>query len=107
MRSYSVIRQTLKKRPCFRYFLPLWFITISIFEGNWYFPPEALEKEYFKPSDKHTTCFWKGLASYYKIDVDGAVNENGAWYYPALRQAQYLTLRKTSQITWHFGMAWK
>lgn len=51
-------------------------------EGNWYFPPDALKKECLKPSDKHTTCFWKGLASYYQIDVDGVVNEDGAWYYP-------------------------
>ena len=51
-------------------------------EGNLYFPPDAIKKEYFKPSDKHTTCFWKGLASYYQIDVDGVVNEDGAWYYP-------------------------
>lgn len=51
-------------------------------EGNWYFPPDALKKEYFKPSNKHTTCFWKGLASYYQVDVDGVVNEDGAWYYP-------------------------
>jgi len=51
-------------------------------EGNWYFPPDALKKEYFKLSDKHTTCFWKGEASYYQIDVDGEVNDDGAWYYP-------------------------
>jgi uncharacterized protein (DUF427 family) len=51
-------------------------------EGNWYFPPSALTKEYFAPTDKHTVCFWKGLASYYQIDVDGSVNNDGAWYYP-------------------------
>ena len=31
MKSYSVIKQILKRRPYFRYFLLLWFITISIF----------------------------------------------------------------------------
>lgn len=51
-------------------------------EGNWYFPPESIKKEYFKPSDLHTTCFWKGEASYYDIDVDGNINDGGAWYYP-------------------------
>jgi uncharacterized protein (DUF427 family) len=51
-------------------------------EGNWYFPPSTINKEYFKPSDEHSTCFWKGLASYYNIDVDGDVNKGGAWYYP-------------------------
>jgi uncharacterized protein (DUF427 family) len=37
--------------------------------------------EYFKKSDHHTTCHWKGLASYYTLDVDGQINENAAWYY--------------------------
>ena len=51
-------------------------------EGNWYFPPDAIKKEYFNPTDKHTTCFWKGQASYFAVDVDGSANEDGAWYYP-------------------------
>ncbi|RMF27639.1 MAG: DUF427 domain-containing protein, partial [Cyanobacteria bacterium J083] len=36
-------------------------------EGNHYFPPEAIKSEYFQASDTHTTCFWKGVASYYNI----------------------------------------
>jgi len=51
-------------------------------EGNWYFPPASINKDYFKTNNDHTTCFWKGEASYYDIDVDGNVNEGGAWYYP-------------------------
>lgn len=51
-------------------------------EGNWYFPPTALKREYFKESDIHTVCVWKGEASYYNVDVDGQVSEGGAWYYP-------------------------
>jgi uncharacterized protein (DUF427 family) len=53
---------------------------ISI-EGNWYFPPYSLHKEYLQPNDEHTTCFWKGQANYYDIDVDGKMNQGGAWYY--------------------------
>lgn len=52
-------------------------------EGNYYFPPKSIQEDYFKPNNEHTTCFWKGEASYYDIDVDGNVNESGAWYYPA------------------------
>lgn len=53
-------------------------------EGNWYFPPQSLKKEYFKPSDQHTSCFWKGEASYYDdVAVDGDTNQGGAWYYPS------------------------
>lgn len=51
-------------------------------EGNHYFPPEAVKMEYFKPSDTHTTCPWKGVASYYTVVVDGQENKDAAWYYP-------------------------
>ncbi|MDE2465600.1 MAG: DUF427 domain-containing protein [Alphaproteobacteria bacterium] len=53
-----------------------------IVEGNHYFPPESIHKQYFQPSDKHTTCPWKGLASYYNVVVDGQINKDAAWYYP-------------------------
>lgn len=56
--------------------------SLIFIEGNWYFPPESIKKDYFSSSNHHTTCFWKGEASYYNIDVDGNVNEDGAWYYP-------------------------
>lgn len=51
-------------------------------EGNWYFPPDSLKREFFNDSDHQTTCFWKGDASYYDVVVDGTTNEFGAWYYP-------------------------
>lgn len=51
-------------------------------EGNWYFPPDSLKRQYFAPSDHRTTCHWKGEASYYDIVVDGQTNAFGAWYYP-------------------------
>jgi len=51
-------------------------------EGNHYFPPDAVNHAYFRESDTHTRCYWKGVASYYTIEVDGKRNLNGAWYYP-------------------------
>jgi len=51
-------------------------------EGNWYFPPGSVKKEFYKPSETHTTCFWKGQASYYTVEAGGKTNEDGAWYYP-------------------------
>ena len=53
-----------------------------VVEGNHYFPPEAVHRQYLQPSDTHTTCPWKGLASYYHINVDGEINKDAAWYYP-------------------------
>ena len=51
-------------------------------EGNWYFPPTAINKEFFTANSQHTTCFWKGEASYYDITVNGNTNDGAAWYYP-------------------------
>lgn len=56
-------------------------------EGNFYFPPHSINREYFKESSHHTTCFWKGVASYYTIEVNGQKNENAAWYYPNPQEA--------------------
>ncbi|GAB4478284.1 MAG: DUF427 domain-containing protein [Elainellaceae cyanobacterium] len=58
-----------------------------VVEGNQYFPPDAIKSEYFQPSDTHTTCPWKGVASYYNIVVDGQVNKDAAWYYPTPKDA--------------------
>jgi len=51
-------------------------------EGNHYFPPETVKREYLFDSSAHTTCPWKGLASYYTVSVDGKENRDAAWYYP-------------------------
>jgi uncharacterized protein (DUF427 family) len=51
-------------------------------EGNHYFPPGSVKKEYLSPSDMHTTCPWKGEANYYSITTDNHEEQNAAWYYP-------------------------
>ena len=58
-----------------------------VIEGNHYFPPDAIAKAYFQPSDTNTTCPWKGEASYYNVVVDGQVNKDAAWYYPQPKDA--------------------
>lgn len=59
----------------------------EIVEGNHYFPAEAVHKEFFRPSETHTVCPWKGVASYYSIEVDGEKNPDAAWYYPEPKSA--------------------
>jgi uncharacterized protein (DUF427 family) len=61
--------------------------TFEKVEGNVYFPANSIKKEYFKESNTHTTCPWKGVASYYSIDVDGKENKDAAWYYPEPKDA--------------------
>ncbi|BAY91038.1 MULTISPECIES: DUF427 domain-containing protein [unclassified Tolypothrix] len=57
-----------------------------VVEGNHYFPPDAINKQFFKESNTHTTCPWKGVASYYSVEVDGQVNQDAAWYYPNAKE---------------------
>ena len=59
----------------------------EIVEGNRYFPPGAVNRAYLRESATHTTCGWKGLASYYHVVVDGETNEDAAWYYPEPKDA--------------------
>jgi uncharacterized protein (DUF427 family) len=54
----------------------------ELVEGNVYFPPDSLNREYFRESDHSTTCPWKGKANYFDIEVDGQANDRAAWYYP-------------------------
>jgi uncharacterized protein (DUF427 family) len=58
-----------------------------VVEGNHYFPAESIKREHFRESSTHTTCPWKGLASYYDVVVDGEVNRDAAWYYPEPKPA--------------------
>jgi uncharacterized protein (DUF427 family) len=53
-----------------------------VVEGNQYFPLADVRQEYLRPSDSHTTCHWKGVASYYDVVVGDRVNGDAAWYYP-------------------------
>jgi uncharacterized protein (DUF427 family) len=58
-----------------------------VVEGNHYFPPESVNAEYFRESDTHTICPWKGEAGYRTIEVDGQSNPDAAWYYPEPKDA--------------------
>lgn len=58
-----------------------------VVEGNHYFPPESIKGEHFRDSSTHTTCPWKGEASYYDVVVNGEVNKDAAWYYPQPKDA--------------------
>lgn len=60
---------------------------IVIVENNKYFPAEAINKDFLKTSDTHTTCPWKGVASYYSLFVNGQENKDAAWYYPSPKAA--------------------
>lgn len=58
-----------------------------VVEGNHYFPPETIKREFFRDSNHQTICSWKGTCSYYHVEVNGQRNENAAWYYPTPKEA--------------------
>jgi uncharacterized protein (DUF427 family) len=53
-----------------------------VIEGNYYFPPDDVQRQYLRESRSRSLCFWKGVARYYTLEVDGRRNEDAAWYYP-------------------------
>ena len=74
-----------------------------VVENNHYFPKESVNRTYLTDSQTHTTCPWKGLASYYSLSVDGKTNTDAAWYYPDPKPAAdqikgYLAFWKGVQV---------
>lgn len=59
----------------------------KIVEGNYYFPPDSAKKQYLKSSQTHSTCYWKGVANYYDLEVKGKINKDAAWFYPQPKPA--------------------
>ncbi len=72
-----------------------------VVEGNHYFPAASLHREYFRDSDQHSVCPWKGTASYYDVVVAGAVNAQAAWYYP---QPQAAATQITDRVAFWKGV---
>jgi uncharacterized protein (DUF427 family) len=49
---------------------------------RYYIPPEDVRKDVLVPSDRHTQCPYKGIASYHSVEVGGETEENVIWHYP-------------------------
>lgn len=58
-----------------------------VIENNHYFPADSINKKYFKHSETESNCPWKGVASYFTLDVNGEENKDAAWYYPKTSHA--------------------
>ena len=58
-----------------------------VIEGNHYFPPDTIKREFFSESDLTSTCHWKGEANYYSLTVGGEEKKDAAWYYPEPKDA--------------------
>jgi uncharacterized protein (DUF427 family) len=53
----------------------------KVVERNHYFPPEDVDERYLRSSLMRSLCVWKGIASYYTLEVAGERNRNAAWMY--------------------------
>lgn len=51
-------------------------------EGNWYFPPASVKKEFLQNSDTPYTCPWKGVCQFFNVGVEGDWSKDSAWTYP-------------------------
>lgn len=51
-------------------------------EGNWYFPPAAVKKEYLRKSPTPYTCPWKGECQYFDVGQNDDYSKDSAWSYP-------------------------
>ncbi len=48
---------------------------------RYYIPPEDVDVQYLKSSSTHTRCPYKGLASYWSLQVDGDEKKDLVWGY--------------------------
>ncbi len=70
-----------------------------IVEGNHYFPPSDVKKEYLVETDYRTECPWKGEAHYFNVVIGDEISRTAAWSYPQPKE-------KAKHITGHFAF-WK
>ena len=59
----------------------------EIVDGNHYFPPRSIHREFVRDSETRTDCSWKGTASYLTLIVDGQENKDAGWHYPEPKDA--------------------
>ena len=51
-------------------------------EGNIYFPPSSVNKQYLVESPTPYTCPWKGECQYFSVKVGDDLLQDRAWSYP-------------------------
>ena len=73
-------------------------------EGNAYFPPDSIKKDFLTSSTHTSMCPWKGEASYMNVMVDGKSIANVAWVYRAPKAAatpikDYVAFWKGVEVT--------
>ena len=65
-------------------------------EGNWYFPPTSVKKEFLRESDTPYTCPWKGECQYYDVGQGDDYSKDNAWSYPKPKPSAIDIVKKSS-----------
>lgn len=59
---------------------------LELHEGSlpvrYYLPAQDVRAELLRPSATHTSCPFKGEASYHSVQTPGGVHEDVVWFYP-------------------------
>jgi uncharacterized protein (DUF427 family) len=54
---------------------------VRVFEGNWYFAPEAVNMEHLKITERTYTCPYKGVCFWIDLQTDAGNSTNVGWVY--------------------------
>lgn len=68
--------------------------TLIYIEGNWYFPPAAVNQDYLRKSDTPYTCPWKGECQYFDVGEDDNWSADSAFCYPEPKPSAIETVHK-------------
>ena len=63
-------------------------------EGNWYFPPSSVNRDYLKESNTPYTCPWKGVCQYFDVGEGEKWAKDNAWSYPNPKPSAIDTVKK-------------
>lgn len=63
-------------------------------EGNWYFPPSAVNTNFLRKSDTPYTCPWKGVCQYFDVGQGEDWSADCAWTYPDPKPSAIDTVKK-------------
>ena len=58
-------------------------------EGNWYFPPAAVNAEMLVKSPTQYTCSWKGECQYFSVKDGDTLLQDAAFSYPTPYPASF------------------
>lgn len=63
-------------------------------EGNWYFPPDSVNKDFFRDSNTQYHCPWKGDCQYFDVGQGDNWSKDAAFCYPKPKPGAFDIVKK-------------